>query len=129
MTLLREEQIKKQADIYTDDASNYTEWSDDGGWSDTNDVELVGKAFIEGAKWADAHPKSPWISVEDDLPCNHSELVRGTEISEGTETIDVFVATQYGYTWDDYMVYENGKWRWNDFEPTYWMIPPKLPKE
>ena len=27
----REEQIKKQADIYTDDASNYTEWSEDGG--------------------------------------------------------------------------------------------------
>ena len=51
--MIIEEQIKKQADIYTDDASNYTEWSDDGGWSDTNDVELVGKAFIEGAKWAD----------------------------------------------------------------------------
>ena len=51
--MTREEQIKKQADIYTDDASNYTEWSDDGGWSDTNDIELVEKAFIEGAKWAD----------------------------------------------------------------------------
>ena len=51
--MTREEQIKKQADIYTDDASNYTEWSDDGGWSDTNDVDLVEKAFIEGAKWAD----------------------------------------------------------------------------
>ena len=36
--MTREEQIKKQADIYTDDASNYTEWSDDGGWSDTNDI-------------------------------------------------------------------------------------------
>ena len=42
-----------KADIYTDDASNYTEWSDDGGWSDTNDIDLVEKAFIEGAKWAD----------------------------------------------------------------------------
>ena len=51
--MTREEQIKKQADIYTDDASNYTEWSDDGGWSSTNDIELVEKAFIEGAKWAD----------------------------------------------------------------------------
>ena len=51
--MTREEQIKKQADIYTDDASNYTEWSEDGGWSDTNDVDLVKKAFIEGAKWAD----------------------------------------------------------------------------
>ena len=51
--MTREEQIKKQADIYTDDASNYTEWSDDGGWSCTNDIDLVEKAFIEGAKWAD----------------------------------------------------------------------------
>ena len=51
--MTREEQIKKQADIYTDDASNYTEWSDDGGWSGTNDIDLVEKAFIEGAKWAD----------------------------------------------------------------------------
>ena len=53
--MTREEQIKKQADIYTDDASNYAEWSDDGGWSETNDIALVEKAFIEGAKWADSH--------------------------------------------------------------------------
>ena len=53
LIMTREEQIKKQADIYTDDASNYAEWSDDGGWSDTNDIDLVEKAFIEGAKWAD----------------------------------------------------------------------------
>ena len=53
--MTREEQIKKQADIYTDDASNYAEWSDDGGWSETNDIELVEKAFVEGAKWADNH--------------------------------------------------------------------------
>lgn len=75
LIMTREEQIKKQADIYTDDASNYTEWSDDGGWSATNDIDLVEKAFIEGAKWADQNPKSPWISVKDDLPCNHSDLV------------------------------------------------------
>ena len=51
--MTREEQIKKQPDIYTDDASNYTEWSNDKGWSETNVKELVEKAFIEGAKWAD----------------------------------------------------------------------------
>lgn len=51
--MTREEQIKKQADIYTDDASNYANWSDDGGWSETNDIELIEKAFMEGAKWAD----------------------------------------------------------------------------
>ena len=45
--------------------------------------------FLLGAKFA---LENQWISVDDDLPCNHSELVRGTEISEGTETIDVFVS-------------------------------------
>ena len=44
--MTREEQIIKQADIYA-------EWSDDGGLSVTNVKELVKKAFIEGAKWAD----------------------------------------------------------------------------
>ena len=44
--MTREEQIIKQADIYA-------EWSDDGGLSVTNVKELVEKAFIEGAKWAD----------------------------------------------------------------------------
>ena len=73
--------------------------------------------------------KSPWINVEDDLPCYHMDLIRGTEIDEGTETIDVFAANEDGYIWDDYMIYENGKWRWNDIKPAYWMIPPKLPKE
>ena len=28
----------------------------------------VSKAFLEGAKWADANQPSPWISVEERLP-------------------------------------------------------------
>ena len=81
--------------------------------------------FIEGAEFA---LENQWISVGDDLPCNHEELVHGTEISEGTETVDVFAVNEYGSIWYDYMLYENGKWRWNDFEPDFWMLAPKLPK-
>ena len=66
--MLREEELKKQASIYTDDADNYLEYSDDRGWTDKNDKEFVEKAFIEGAKWADANPKSSWISVKYKLP-------------------------------------------------------------
>lgn len=34
------------------------------------------EAFIAGAKWADKHPyKEEWFSVEEDLPCNHEELI------------------------------------------------------
>ena len=60
-------------------------------------------AFLQSAKFA---LKNQWISVEDDLPCNHNELVRGTETSEGAETIDVFVANQCGCIWSDYVVYK-----------------------
>ena len=88
----------------------------------------MGFAYMSGIKWADDNPKTPWISIKDDLPCNHSEMVRGTKVSEGTETIDVFCSNQYGHIWDDCMVYENGEWRWKELVPDFWMIPPKLPK-
>ncbi len=29
----------------------------------------------EGLSIADDNPKSPWISVKNDLPCNHEELI------------------------------------------------------
>lgn len=54
--MTKEEQIKKQADIYTDGASNYVVWSDNGVWTDKNDIELVEKTFIDDAKYADKHP-------------------------------------------------------------------------
>ena len=124
--MTREEQIKKQADIYTDDASNYTEWSEDNGWSCINDIELVEKAFIEGAKWADANPKSPWISVEDDLPCNHQELMKNEYF-----TVRVFVFTDGKDIRTDSMVKESSGWKWvnADFNYIYWMLMPELPKE
>lgn len=33
-----------------------------------NDEVSIVTAFEEGAKWADEHPKNPWISVEERLP-------------------------------------------------------------
>lgn len=41
--MIREEEIKKQAEIYTDDVSNYTEWTDDEGWTDYNAAKFVEK--------------------------------------------------------------------------------------
>ena len=31
----------------------------------------------QGLATADDNPKSSWISVDDDLPCNHKELMDG----------------------------------------------------
>lgn len=91
--------------------------------------EVAENAFIKGAKWADEHPKSPWISVKEDLPCNHKALIWETEIYEGTETIRVLAADRRGNIWIDYMIYEDGKWRWKNFETDFWMFRPKLPEE
>ena len=82
-------------------------------------------AFIEGAKFA---LENQWISVDEDLPCNHKELLMINN-QQYSETFEVFAINKYGDIWTDYMINENGKWRWNDFEPDFWMIAPKLSKE
>lgn len=126
--MTREEQIKKQADIYTDDASNYTEWNDDGFY--TNDIDLVEKAFIEGAKWADNNTKSPWISVNNDLPCNNHNDIHfcfTNYVLAIDEDKNIFIA----FMRKD----KNDKWVWcsdDDYDLSYrlithWMPIPKLP--
>lgn len=129
--MTRKEQIKKQADIYTDDASNYTEWSDDGGWSDTNDIDLVEKAFIEGAKWADNNPISPWISVKEKLPCDEKDMV--IEFLAGIElrTKRVLVLLEDGIIGITYMYnFPPHGWHWNINDViTHWFPIPELPKE
>ena len=83
-------------------------------------------AFIEGAKFA---LENQWISVEDDLPCNHEELICGTEVSEGTKTTQVLALfIRYDGIWGNYMVYRNGKWMWDGPEPDFWTPIPKLQK-
>ena len=94
-----------------------------------NKAEGFGKlapVFLEGAEFA---LNNQWISVKNDLPCNHEELIFLEGLIDGSETVEVFARNEYGDIWTDYMIYENGKWRWNDFEPAYWMIAPKLIKE
>ena len=79
--------------------------------------------FEEGAKWADSHPKSPWISVNEDLPCNHEELIR----KNGLSTKRVIVIEDEGY-FLDHMVFSNNEWDWTYATiPSHWMPIPKLP--
>lgn len=83
-------------------------------------------AFLEGAKFA---LENQWINVEDDLPCNHDELVCGTEVIEGTKTTQVLALyIRYDGIWCDYMVYRNGKWMWDGPEPDFWTPTPKISK-
>ena len=133
--MTREELIKKQAEIYTDNRDNYVEWSD--GWEAHNDIKFVEKAFIEGAKWADNNPKSHWISVEDDLPCNHKELLENEHYTKAVLVV---------LSWNEHpskrhismhsMSNKIGSfdvdWYWYntaDYTVTHWMPMPKLPNE
>ena len=88
--------------------------------------------FTVGAKWADSHPKSPWISVKDDLPCNHSDLVLTyNDIPFSTKRVLVMTDIHTLFLCD--MKKDNGRgWIWNYLTKdkiTHWMPIPKPPKE
>ena len=85
---------------------------------------LMATGFETGVQWADDNPKSPWISVKDDLPCNHKELISG---EDKRNTIHVFVLVR-GLVVLSRMEKFEGEWHWITDDPTYWMIIPKLPK-
>ena len=82
--------------------------------------------FTAGAKWADQNPKSPWISVEEDLPCNHKELI---DRKIPLYTIYVLVVFKSGIADLSRMINASeGNWKWIG-PVTHWFPIPKLPKE
>ena len=83
-------------------------------------------AFIEGAKFA---LENQWINVNDDLPCNHEELIITGDYYE-KETIEVITINEFKMISLNYMILYDDKWKWKyDIEFCYWMPIPKLPKE
>ena len=82
----------------------------------------LSQVFLEAADYA---LNNQWISVEDDLPCNHKELV----IKGSPYTKRVMVIEDGGYYFDLMVLSNNGKWKWlYSFHPTHWMPIPKMPK-
>lgn len=80
---------------------------------------LMATGFEAGVKWADAHPKSPWISTDKYLPrqgghylCNDGDSHISTLAFRGDKWINI-------RTFNDIPL-EVVK---------YWMPIPKLPKE
>ena len=74
----------------------------------------ISKAFLEGAEWADANQPSPWISVEERLPEEHTNVI----VTDGS---NVAHCIKYG----DGFYTNIGKC----CNVTHWMPIPKLPKE
>lgn len=85
-----------------------------------------------GLEIADENPKSPWISVEDDLPCNHSDLVL-TYNDKPFSTKRVIVATDIRTLFLCEMKKDDDRgWIWNystKDKITHWFPIPELPKE
>lgn len=90
-----------------------------------------GLGFVDGALWARDYNKSPWISVEDDLPCNHEDMVNVFVEHVELRTDCVLTMSDEGYISIDYMKKLGPwPWHWSGIEKTtHWMPIPKLPKE
>ena len=81
--------------------------------------------FLEGAEFA---LNNQWISVKDDLPCNHPELITCESSIYSEITIPV-IAVIHNFIIMSRMYKEDGKWHWENDEPTYWFPVPEPPKE
>lgn len=92
----------------------------------------IKQAFEKGAEWADEHPKSPWISVEDDLPCNHKELI-DKEINMTKRVLVLCKDWKSNITPNMMgMFFIENCWQWTCeiyFKVTHWMPIPNLPEE
>ena len=97
----------------------------------TYEQALITSGFEEGVKWADKNPKSPWISVKDDLPCNHSDLVL-TYNDTPFSTKRVMVVTDIHTLFLCEMKKDDDRgWIWNyptKDKITHWFPIPELPK-
>ena len=79
-------------------------------------------AFLEGAEFA---LNNQWLSVDEDLPCNHEELMR---LSFFTRTV---LASSDGIDHEFAYMHKTvtDEWKWTSIRNVkYWMPIPELPK-
>ena len=87
--------------------------------------------FLEGAEFA---LNNQWISVEDDLPCNHGELMEPIcQLDDRLiyETKRVFVHCSNNSLDTAHMINFYNRWKWypEDIDVEHWFPIPELPKE
>ena len=122
--MTREEEIRNAVDMIIPISPS--------GNGRTYEQALMATGFESGVKWADSHPKSPWISVDEDLPCNHSDLVLTyNDIPFSTKRVWVMTDIHTLFLCDMKKDDDRG-WIWNYFTKdkiTHWMPIPEPPKE
>ena len=95
------------------------------------DHENITDAFLSGIEFADSHPKSTWIRVESDLPCNHDEFI--DKEKNMTKRVLVLGKDVKSNTISNIMsmFFIENQWQWACeiyFKVTHWMPIPNLPK-
>ena len=115
------------------DEEGYCEALDDCAAIDVGEcscynINHIVRAFNKGIEFQKQKTNSPWISVEDDLPCNHEELLKSPKSYRTKSVIVRFDNNMHGFA---YMTKIPNKWEWfNKIKGiTHWMPIPELPKE
>ena len=112
------------------DEEGYCEALDDCAAIDVGEcsccnINRIVRAFNRGVEFQKQKTKSSWISVEDDLPCNHEEMVQ----TDFTDRVLVLTSNGCPELKVANMCVIEGKWEWNTLKTVlYWMPIPKLPK-
>lgn len=102
--------------------------------SNNNDTNIASESLLytgDTLASVDNNPKSPWISVEDDLPSNHEDMHQMSGSLLYTDDVLVLAGNMVLISrrlvtcmmFDD----STGKWKWNTpFHVKHWMRIPKL---
>lgn len=92
----------------------------------------LAQIFIDGAEFA---LNNQWISVDDDLPCNHEDLMEW--VCDTTNVLVTGLTNKSGkrFRYISHMTKNgnaSGRWHWSygyePYEITHWMPYPNVPK-
>lgn len=98
----------------------------DAGECSCCNINRIIRAFNRGIEFQKEKSKTSWISVKDDLPCNHEEMVQ----TDYTDRVLVLTSNGCPEVEVANMCVIEGKWEWNTITTVlYWMPIPKPPKD
>ena len=88
-------------------------------------INRIVRAFNRGIEFQKQKSNSSWISVEDDLPCNHEEMIQ----TDFTDRVLVLTSNGCPELEVANMCVVEGVWEWNTLKTVLYLMPiPKLPK-
>lgn len=103
--MTREEEIKQAANDYLQSEGLQCNFTED------NFAAGVFEGIIAGAKWADEHPKNPWISVKDRLPEKINKFMSEPVLCRYTRgSKEYFHVCQYDFEFNEWPISNVTHW-------------------